>query len=236
MTSIAISSGHAKYCRGASGYLDEVDCARAVVEEVAKHYRAAGHDVSVFHDNTSTTQNANLNAIVNWHNARKRDYDISCHFNAYKTTQSPMGCEVLYYSQQALADKTSKAIAAAGGFINRGPKKRTDLAFLNRTQMPAILLEVCFVDSSRDAELYRSNFVAICRAIAEVTGGVPIPTPQPPEPEPEPPEPEPGPIPPAEQMVSISITAPPGVIVNVTQSVTGVPGLDVLVPAEVGAG
>jgi N-acetylmuramoyl-L-alanine amidase len=230
---ICISSGHGKYIRGASGYLDEVDCARAVVEEVAKCYRAAGVEVETFHDNTSTTQNANLNAIVNWHNARKRDYDISCHFNAYKTTQSPMGCEVLYYSQQSLADKTSKAICSAGGFINRGPKKRTDLFFLKNCRMPAILLEVCFVDSSRDAELYRSNFVAICRAIAEVTGGVPIPAPKPPEPEP--PEPEPGPIPPAEQVVSISITAPPGVIVSVTQAVTGVPGLDVLVPAEVGA-
>ena len=32
MTTIIISSGHGKYIRGASGYLDEVDEARRVVD------------------------------------------------------------------------------------------------------------------------------------------------------------------------------------------------------------
>jgi hypothetical protein len=34
-----ISSGHGKYVRGASGYIDEVDEARKVVEAVARHLR-----------------------------------------------------------------------------------------------------------------------------------------------------------------------------------------------------
>ncbi len=84
-----------------------------------------------------------------------------------------MGCEVLYLSQSALAGQVSSAIAKAGSFINRGAKKRTDLFFLNSTAMPAILLEVCFVDSTADAELYGEAIrFDLQSAIADVLGGV----------------------------------------------------------------
>ena len=51
MTSIAISSGHGLYVRGAEGYLDEVDCARALVERIADYLRAGNVTVHVIHDN-----------------------------------------------------------------------------------------------------------------------------------------------------------------------------------------
>ena len=138
---IVISSGHGKYVRGASGYLDEVDEARRVVDRVAEVLRAAGHTAHVFHDNTSTSQNENLNTIVDYHNGRERDLDVSVHFNAYETTPKPMGCECLYVTQEDLADRVSNAIADAGGFLDRGPKYRSDLFFLNSTEEPAILIE-----------------------------------------------------------------------------------------------
>jgi len=166
---IVISSGHGKYVRGASGYLDEVDEARKVVTRVAEYLRDAGHQVDVFHDDTSTTQSENLDTIVNYHNAQTRDLDVSVHFNAYITTSEPMGCEVLYKTQADLAERVSAAIAAAGHFIDRGPKKRTDLAFLNGTEKPAILIETCFVDSATDAKMYNTHFDAICQAIAGVS-------------------------------------------------------------------
>jgi N-acetylmuramoyl-L-alanine amidase len=188
---IAISSGHGKYIRGASAsprppFLDEVDEARRVVNRVAELWRSTDVGVQTFHDDTSTSQSQNLNAIVNWHNWQNRDYDVSVHFNAYQKTDNPMGVEVLYVTQQKLAADTSLAIAQAGGLSNRGAKKRTDLAFLNGTNKPAILLEICFVDSSRDADLYRRQFEAICKRIAEVIGGVTIGAPlqRPHDPEP----------------------------------------------------
>ncbi len=155
---IVFSSGHGQKIRGASGYLDEVDEARKVVEAVAELWRKSGVGVTTFHDNTSTSQSQNLNTITNFHNSKKRDLDVSCHFNAYQTTSKPMGCEVLYVSQSELASEVSAAIAGAGKWPNRGGKKRTDLAFLNNTNEPAILLEVCFVDSSSDADSYRKLF------------------------------------------------------------------------------
>jgi|SRR6516162_6212912 N-acetylmuramoyl-L-alanine amidase len=165
---IAISSGHGKLVRGASGYLDEVDEARRVVEALADNLEAVGVDVVTFHDDTSTTQSENLETIVDFHNSETRDLDVSVHFNAYQTTNNPMGCEVLYVTQDELAHEVSRAIANSGGFINRGAKKRTDLYFLNNTDAPAILLEVCFVDSKEDADLYRKNFEKICFMVASV--------------------------------------------------------------------
>jgi N-acetylmuramoyl-L-alanine amidase len=172
--SIVISSGHGKYIRGASGYLDEVDEARKVVDEVAKMLKTAGVSVKTFHDNTSHDQSTNLHTIVNYHNAQDRELDVSVHFNAYETTSKPMGTEVLYVTQSELARTVSVAISDAGDFIDRGPKKRTDLYFLNNTEEPAILIETCFVDSSTDANLYDQNFTRICQSIAESISGEPI--------------------------------------------------------------
>jgi N-acetylmuramoyl-L-alanine amidase len=163
---IAISSGHGKLIRGASGILDEVDEARKVVDSVAEILRSNGVVVEVFHDDTSTTQSENLETIVDWHNAQNRQLDISVHFNAYVACSGPMGTECLYKSQSTLASKMSLNVATGGGFINRGAKKRTDLFFLNQTEGPAILIEVCFVDSQADADLYFTNYDSICHSIS----------------------------------------------------------------------
>lgn len=168
--SIVISSGHGKYVRGASGVLDEVDEARAVVNRLKDLLTQRGVKVETFHDDTSKDQNTNLNTIVNFHNSKSRELDVSVHFNAFEQTDKPMGTEVLYVTQSALAGQVSSAIASCG-FVNRGGKKRTDLFFLNQTEMPSILLEVCFVDSTTDADLYEEEFDEICKAIADTLGG-----------------------------------------------------------------
>jgi N-acetylmuramoyl-L-alanine amidase len=168
---IVISSGHSLKVRGASGVLDEVDEARKVVDRLATELLGRGVDVTTYHDDVSTSQNENLNRIVDFHNSRTRELDVSVHFNAYVETDKPMGTECLFVTQSALAAKVSAAIANAGDFIDRGAKKRTDLFFLNNTAEPAILIEVCFVDSSADAQFYQDSFELICDAIADVLGG-----------------------------------------------------------------
>lgn len=184
---IVISSGHGKYVRGAAGPapwgLDEVDEARRVVARTAEILKMNNVPTKTFNDDVSKTQNENLNRIVDYHNDQTRDLDVSIHFNANITTDKPMGTECLYVSQNKLAGKVANGIADSGHFIDRGPKKRTDLFFLNNTDMPAILIEVCFVDSETDANLYRANFDAICAAIANAVSGVPLPPPRPPIPD-----------------------------------------------------
>src|SRR6516162_6075498 len=96
---IVISSGHGKYVRGASGIIDEVDEARRVVNQLG----VLIPDVTIFHDDVSTTQSENLNRIVNFHNSQSRELDISVHFNAYVPTDGGRGVEVLYLTQESLA-------------------------------------------------------------------------------------------------------------------------------------
>jgi peptidoglycan hydrolase-like protein with peptidoglycan-binding domain len=171
MTSICISSGHSKYVRGASGYLDEVNCARDVVEETARMLQDAGVDVKTYHDDWSHSQNENLNRIVNWHNSQSRTLDVSIHFNAYQTTSAAMGTECLYLTQKDLAKKIADGIAKATALPNRGPKYRDNLFFLNSTAEKAVLVEVVFVDSSTDAAAYEMEFSAICAALASALAG-----------------------------------------------------------------
>jgi N-acetylmuramoyl-L-alanine amidase len=193
---IAISVGHGQKIRGASQspnpepYNDEVDECIKIVDRVHELLTESGHACVKFFDTVSTSQSQNLDRIVDWHNDQSRDLDVSCHLNANATTSSPMGCEVLYVTQENLAEQVSAAIAAAGHFKDRGEKYRGDLAFLNGTSKPSILLECWFCDSSADCTNGRKYREEICKAIAETIADVElddVPE-RPPEPI-EPPEP-----------------------------------------------
>jgi N-acetylmuramoyl-L-alanine amidase len=164
---VVISSGHGKYVSGASSIIDEVEEARKVVQATANALADKDIDVVIFNDDTSTTQSENLETIVDFHNSENRDLDVSIHFNAYVPTEGPRGTECLYLTQEELADRVSLLISQEGGLTNRGAHERTDLYFLNHTDKPAILVEVCFVDSAIDVELYQENFDAICLGIAQ---------------------------------------------------------------------
>lgn len=220
MARVAISSGHGKHVQGAVGIINEVEQARRVTNKVAEELNNRGVDVFVFHDDTSKNQGQNLQTIVDAHNGQVRDVDISVHFNAFEQREGPVGTEVWYVSQKELAAKLSKAMADAGGFIDRGAKYTSSLKFLNSTHEPAVLLEVCFVDSEADCELYDKNFSAICDAIATALGGAEV---QPIEPPPEEitPPPHDGEIP----RVDITITSTkPDVLVYVNGVQVGTKG------------
>lgn len=173
MDKFVISSGHGKYVSGANGIINEVEEARKVVDRTSEYLRQLESTVYTFHDNTSTTQNQNLNTIVNFHNSKKRDIDVSIHFNASKTTVEPMGVEVLYFSESGkkVAESLVTAISKATGLKNRGTKYRDNLRFLKGTDETSILIEICFVDSQADVDIYKSKFDDICKAIAETLSG-----------------------------------------------------------------
>src|SRR5215475_3888773 len=187
---IAISSGHGKYVAGANGYIQEHPEAVRVVNKTAEYLRAMdGIAVATFEDTTSRTQDENLATIVAWHNnsafgGEAHDFDVSIHFNCNTTTSKPVGTECWYMTQDDLADDVASSIAMASGLIDRGSKYSNGLYFLKNTEAKAILVEVCFVDSKADVDLYQQYFDQICAGLAEsLTGAdvVPVP-PEPPEP------------------------------------------------------
>ena len=53
------------------------------------------------------------------------------------------------------------------GFVNQGVNERTNLVVLNRTQMPAVLVEVGFINTDADNALFDERFDEIAQAIAD---------------------------------------------------------------------
>jgi hypothetical protein len=107
-----------------------------------------------------------------------------------------VGCEVFYGSSsgKTVAKRTVDKICTASGLKNRGPKDGGEFAFIRNTAAVANLVEVCFVNSHDDVEIYHDRFSEICTAIAEgladeQAGPQPEPGPEP-EPTPEPPGPD----------------------------------------------
>ena len=175
---IVISSGHGKKIRGASGYLDEVDEARRVVNRIKELLP----DIVIYHDDVSDDQDENLKRICDFHNSQgKHDLDVSVHFNSTEDANlsKPIGTEVWYTTQKELSAKVATAISKASGLIDRGPKHTDNFYFLNHTAAPAILIEVCFVNSSADEGLYEEYFDDICQAIAETISGKEVEAPPP---------------------------------------------------------
>ena len=199
MRSITISSGHGLHTPGAIGLINEVSEARRVVPRVAQFLRQAGVAVNEFHDNTSRNQRDNLNTIVRHHNNTVRDMDISIHFNAASATDGPRGTEVWHLNNNTRTEaaRVSRAISKASGLRDRGARANAGFMFLNSTNRPALLVEVCFVDSQEDVRLYRGNFERICRGIAEgilgrtISGGSVPAAPKPPATAPAPSTPPP---------------------------------------------
>lgn len=168
---ITISPGHWLPGTGASDLIDEVTEARKVAKRVTEILRKNGILTNYIEDNLSTNSNQNLTWLVAHHNKSSRKLDVSIHFNSSSGRSSRgIGVEVLYYDAKDLAADVSKAISEASGLINRGAKERKELWFLNATNKPAILLEICFVNSNVDVALYRRDFEKICQAIASVLG------------------------------------------------------------------
>lgn len=168
MKSVVISSGHGAIVGGAVGYMNErseaVKVVDAVYDILKKKYKGS---VYKYHESKATTQAINLSNIVNFHNSKKRDLDVSVHFNS-AASSAATGTECLYYDAKALSTKMSKAMANSMWLKDRGPKERRELYFLRNTNRSAILLEVCFVSNKNDVASYRKNFVKLCEAIASV--------------------------------------------------------------------
>lgn len=164
---ITISPGHWKIGTGARDLIDEVTEARKVVNRVIEILRASGIVTNHVEDNTSINQQQNLAYLVKQHNATNRKLDVSIHFNSSARKVDGIGTECLYYDQKELATKVSSAIATAGKLKDRGAKEHKELAFLNGTDKPAILIEVCFVSSEYDCKMYKQNFEVICQEIVK---------------------------------------------------------------------
>lgn len=98
------------------------------------------------------------------------DFFISIHRNSYPTDNVVSGVESLVYDKSGIklemAENINEQLESVG-FVNLGVKARPNLVVLRRTKMPAVLVEVGFINSNTDNQLFDDNFDAIAQAIAD---------------------------------------------------------------------
>lgn len=181
-----IHAGHnpdGKIACGSVGLIKESTQARKVKDYVIEYLKQAGHTVYDCTVNDGTSQSNVLNKIIAKCNAHKVDLDVSIHFNSgrkdLKGDNSIGGTEVLLYDfKNDKLNQVAKSVAdeiLKIGFKLRsdnttikgmeGVKLRPELAVLNGTKAPAMLIECCFVDDADDIEIYNAKKMA--RAIVK---------------------------------------------------------------------
>lgn len=98
------------------------------------------------------------------------DFFISIHRNSYPTDNTVSGVESLIYDKSGIKYKMAQNIndqLESVGFVNLGVKERPGLVVLRRTQMPAVLVEVGFINSDVDNQIFDNNFNDIALAITQ---------------------------------------------------------------------
>lgn len=176
ITSVTVHAGHNKQGKiacGASDYIDESKEARIICRKVVKLLKKHGIKAYNCTVNNGTSQGDVLKKICRKCNSKNRQLDISIHFNASAHSVADgktKGVEVWCIKNGGMRGAVAKAVCsriAKIGFVNRGVKTTSGLYFLNNTSMPAILIEVCFVDDQDDAKLYKKNKDAVAQAIVK---------------------------------------------------------------------
>ena len=98
------------------------------------------------------------------------DYFVSIHRNSSPYPNQYTGVETLVSNRYGEAARMAYNINAQleeVGFVNQGVNERPNLVVLNSTQMPAVLIEVGFINNDEDNVLFDERFDDIARAIAD---------------------------------------------------------------------
>ena len=103
-------------------------------------------------------------------NAVQGDFFVSIHRNSSPYPNQYSGVETLVYNHYGEAARLARNINARlelVGYEDQGVNERADLVVLNRTQMPAVLVEVGFINTDADNQRLDERFGETARAIAE---------------------------------------------------------------------
>ena len=146
---ILISAGHNPATdSGAIGQgVKEADRNIRISDRVVLYLRSWGIDTDYMPNNVG-----NLQAEINWTNARYSDNDQSYCIQIHTNAGGGTGNEVwstAYKNQMVLATSISKALSEANGLRNRGAKdvkKYSPLGWILNLKAQAVLIEARFID------------------------------------------------------------------------------------------
>lgn len=98
------------------------------------------------------------------------DLFVSIHRNSSENPNQYSGVETLVYSDTGLKAEVARNInnqLEDAGFKNLGVDERKNLVVLKHTKMPAVLVEVGFINNDKDNYLFDEEFDSIAQAIAD---------------------------------------------------------------------
>lgn len=167
-TKIIIDAGHGGYDNGASyqGRREKDDTLRLALA-LGDVLRGQGYDVE-YTRTSDVYQSPVEKARIG--NASSADYFISLHRNAAATPGRFNGVQTLVYDKSGIKNEMAENINSQlenVGYNNISVEARPNLAVLRRTNMPALLVEVGFIDSDVDNEILDANFEQTVQAIAD---------------------------------------------------------------------
>lgn len=168
---ICIDAGHSRPPRdtGAVGFLKEDEVAKDVSKHLYDILSIRGHKVLLTKPTDGSSVTASLSDRCEQSNDFDADLFVSIHCNASKPTNEPMGTEVFAVSTKgiALATQIEKSISGLG-FKSRGVKNGANLYVLKYTDCPSVLVELFFIDSKADCNLYNKfGSDTLAKAIAD---------------------------------------------------------------------
>ena len=148
--------------------LRECDVAADIGGLVKGYLEAAGCEVRMLQSDNLAGETPDLPCVVDTANGWPADVFVSLHCNA--ANGYARGTETLVYANDGesarLAACIQSQIVDSLGTIDRGIKERPMLIVLNSTDMPAVLVEMAFVDNDEDAQILTKRADEIARAIA----------------------------------------------------------------------
>ena len=103
-------------------------------------------------------------------NASDADIFLSIHRNAMPVPGTASGVENLVYEDLGTAGALGRNIGEAlaeAGWTDLGVKERPGLVVLRNTKIPAVLVEVGFINNEKDNEFLDANMAATADAIAD---------------------------------------------------------------------
>lgn len=167
-TTIALDAGHGGSDSGA------VYKNRKEKDDVLRLTRAVGqiledNGLNVFYVRTDDEYETPFKKATDANNYGA-DYFVSIHRNSSERPNQYNGVETLVYSDDGIRAVMARNIneeLAKAGFKNLGVTERPNLVVLKRTQMPAVLVEVGFINNDEDNRIFDQNFNQIAQGIAD---------------------------------------------------------------------
>lgn len=141
---------------------DVLSLGRAVASEIRRHG-------VVVHEIRTIDVTISLKERSDFENKNTYDYFISFHRNAFQPEKAK-GVETYSYLNQGLkakelAEKIQTSLVALG-FVDRGVKA-ANFHVLRETKAPAVLVEIGFIDSTNDNNLFDSKRSEIVNALTK---------------------------------------------------------------------